>query len=47
MTAPLEHLLRNAVVHGIEPPAERRLRGKPETGHIVVLLRREGHAAEP
>jgi chemosensory pili system protein ChpA (sensor histidine kinase/response regulator) len=38
----LEHLVRNAVVHGIEPPAERLQRGKPETGHIELTLRREG-----
>src|SRR5690606_29738962 len=42
MLAPFEHLLRNAVVHGIEPPAERREAGKPETGHIELSLRREG-----
>lgn len=29
---------RNSVVHGIEPPAERRKRGKPETGHIAVYV---------
>ena len=40
--APLEHLLRNAVAHGIEAPAERRSAGKPETGRIVVALAREG-----
>lgn len=28
------HLLRNAVVHGIEAPAERRAAGKPETGRV-------------
>jgi len=42
MLAPFEHLLRNAVVHGIEPPAERRKAGKPETGRIELTLRREG-----
>ena len=42
MTAPLEHLLRNSVVHGIEAPAQRRARGKSETGVIRVNLRREG-----
>src|SRR5690606_31168549 len=42
MLAPFEHLLRNAVVHGIEPPAERRKAGKPETGRIELSLRREG-----
>jgi chemosensory pili system protein ChpA (sensor histidine kinase/response regulator) len=38
---PLEHLLRNAVVHGIEMPAERVLQGKPEPGRIAIDLRRE------
>jgi chemosensory pili system protein ChpA (sensor histidine kinase/response regulator) len=42
MLPPFEHLLRNAVVHGIETPAERRARAKPETGHIHLKLQREG-----
>jgi chemosensory pili system protein ChpA (sensor histidine kinase/response regulator) len=42
MLPPFEHMLRNAVVHGIEPPAERRTRGKPEAGRITVALHREG-----
>jgi chemosensory pili system protein ChpA (sensor histidine kinase/response regulator) len=42
MTAPLEHLLRNAIVHGIEAPDLRRERGKPEAGEIRVQLAREG-----
>jgi chemosensory pili system protein ChpA (sensor histidine kinase/response regulator) len=42
MTAPLEHLLRNAVVHGLETPEERRAAGKPETGTVRVTLKREG-----
>jgi len=42
ITAPLEHLLRNAVVHGIEDPAERALAGKPVVGTIVLRLSREG-----
>ena len=33
MLPPFEHMLRNAVVHGIETPAERLAAGKPETGH--------------
>lgn len=33
---PLLHLLKNAVVHGIEPPETRRLVGKPEKGRICV-----------
>jgi chemosensory pili system protein ChpA (sensor histidine kinase/response regulator) len=42
MLPPFEHMLRNAVVHGIELPAERLARGKPETGRIAVSLQREG-----
>jgi len=42
MVAPLEHLLRNSVVHGIEKPERRKARGKPETGTIHVSLHREG-----
>lgn len=42
MVAPLEHVLRNAVSHGIEPPALRAAAGKPETGTVTLNLRREG-----
>ncbi len=42
MLPPLEHMLRNAVVHGIESPADRLAHGKPETGQIHLSLRREG-----
>ncbi|MGQ0443292.1 MAG: Hpt domain-containing protein [Methylophilaceae bacterium] len=39
--APLEHLLRNAVAHGIELPSERKKQGKLETGTITLNLRRQ------
>ncbi|HEY0861161.1 MAG TPA: response regulator [Pseudoxanthomonas sp.] len=42
MTAPLEHLLRNSVAHGLESPQARRKAGKPEEGTVQVALRREG-----
>ncbi|TQV69637.1 response regulator [Exilibacterium tricleocarpae] len=42
MVAPLEHMLRNAVDHGIEPADERLKAGKPEAGRIVLSLGREG-----
>ena len=42
MLPPFEHMLRNAVVHGIEKPEERVRAGKPETGRIVLELHREG-----
>ncbi|MGQ9844453.1 MAG: chemotaxis protein CheW [Spirochaetota bacterium] len=33
---PLKHLLRNAIDHGIETPAERHTKGKPEEGIISL-----------
>ncbi len=38
---PLLHLLRNAVDHGIESPAERRASAKPPAGTIVLRAQRE------
>jgi two-component system chemotaxis sensor kinase CheA len=38
---PLLHLLRNAVDHGIESPAERRRAGKHEMGRIVLSAARD------
>lgn len=37
--APLHHLLRNAIDHGLESPDERVARGKPAMGRIVVDAR--------
>jgi two-component system chemotaxis sensor kinase CheA len=34
---PLVHMVRNAVDHGIETPAERRQNGKPEYGTVQLL----------
>ena len=42
IVAPLEHMLRNAVDHGIEPAEVRRASGKPEQGTIRLDLGREG-----
>ncbi len=42
MVPPLEHMLRNAVVHGIEAPERRSAAGKPEVGRISVSLERDG-----
>src|SRR5262249_58562767 len=39
---PLTHLVRNAVDHGIEPPAERVKRGKPAEGRLTLHARHEG-----
>ena len=40
--APLEHLLRNAVDHGIESPEQRRAAGKSAVGSVTLALQREG-----
>ncbi|HTB64605.1 MAG TPA: Hpt domain-containing protein [Steroidobacteraceae bacterium] len=42
MLPPFEHMLRNAVVHGIETPEERVAQGKNDTGTIHLDLQREG-----
>ena len=39
---PLTHMVRNAVDHGIEPPSDRVMAGKPETGHIRLNSWHEG-----
>ena len=42
MVAPLEHIIRNALSHGIETPVERVKKGKPETGRIAIDITRDG-----
>jgi two-component system chemotaxis sensor kinase CheA len=55
---PLMHLVRNALDHGIETPAERRERGKPETavlrlhaehrgGQIEIRVSDDGRGIDP
>jgi chemosensory pili system protein ChpA (sensor histidine kinase/response regulator) len=39
--APFEHMLRNAIAHGIETPAERRKLGKPAEGAVHITVARE------
>jgi chemosensory pili system protein ChpA (sensor histidine kinase/response regulator) len=39
--APLEHLLRNAVAHGMETPAERKKSKKNAMGNVTLKVRRE------
>src|SRR6185369_1643576 len=47
MKAPLLHLIRNAVDHGIEMPDERRRAGKPPQGRITIAVApREGNRIE-
>ncbi len=41
IVAPIEHMLRNAISHGIESPEERKKAGKPECGAIKITLERE------
>ena len=43
MTVAFEHLLRNSVVHGIEPPAQRQAEGKDPTGSITIALTQTGN----
>jgi two-component system chemotaxis sensor kinase CheA len=40
---PLVHIIRNAVDHGIETPAERRAAGKSESGRLTVAARQAGN----
>ncbi len=40
--APLEHMLRNSVVHGIEDAKTRQKAKKPAQGTITIALHREG-----
>ncbi len=41
ITAPLEHMLRNSIVHGIEESKVRRKAKKPEEGTITVTVESE------
>ena len=41
--APLEHMLRNAIAHGIETRDIRQAKGKPDIGEIALSLKREGN----
>lgn len=55
---PLMHLLRNAVDHGVEAPADRETTGKPAKGtvtleafheenHIIISVRDDGRGVDP
>ena len=43
LVSPLEHMLRNAIDHGIEGPEQRKKVGKSETGRISLNIAREGN----
>jgi two-component system, chemotaxis family, sensor kinase CheA len=42
ITDPLTHLVRNSCDHGIELPADRLARAKPETGTITLIASHQG-----
>jgi chemosensory pili system protein ChpA (sensor histidine kinase/response regulator) len=46
MAAPFEHLLRNAIVHGIEARARRLDAGKAETGELLVQVSQQGNEVQ-
>ena len=41
MKAPFEHMLRNALAHGIETPEDRTAAGKPSEGTVAIHVSRE------
>jgi len=41
---PLVHLVRNAIDHGIETPAERQAKGKAGEGHLTIAASQEGNS---
>jgi chemosensory pili system protein ChpA (sensor histidine kinase/response regulator) len=43
MTAPFEHLLRNAIAHGLESAEQRARLDKPSIGDVRLSLRQEGN----
>ena len=42
ITDPLTHLVRNSCDHGIELPAERLAKGKPEHGTLTLVASHQG-----
>jgi two-component system chemotaxis sensor kinase CheA len=43
ISEPLIHLIRNAVDHGIETPADRVRIGKPAAGHLILSAEQQGN----
>nr|WP_255216673.1 chemotaxis protein CheA [Pseudenhygromyxa sp. WMMC2535] len=43
LSDPLMHMIRNAIDHGIEKPAERVARGKPRAGRITLSAYQKGN----
>ncbi|MCR4378542.1 MAG: ATP-binding protein, partial [Rhodospirillales bacterium] len=46
MKDPVMHLLRNAIDHGIESPAERKRKGKPSQGNVWLRARQTQNSIE-
>ena len=44
LTDPLMHIIRNALDHGIEPPDERRAKGKPAAGRVTLEAYQQGNS---
>ena len=42
MAGPIEHLLRNAVTHGIESASVRQAAGKPQAGQLLIEAQQDG-----
>ncbi len=40
---PLMHIIRNAIDHGLESPAERKAAGKPEKGNVKLQASQKGN----
>ncbi len=43
MAGPFEHLVRNAIVHGLEMPSERLAAGKTDSGELRIDVRKENN----
>ncbi len=44
LSDPLIHMVRNAVDHGLEPPADREAAGKPRAGTVSLLASHRGNS---
>jgi two-component system, chemotaxis family, sensor kinase CheA len=44
LTDPLMHIIRNALDHGIEPPEERRAKGKSAVGRLTLNAYQQGNS---
>ncbi|MCP4021996.1 MAG: chemotaxis protein CheA [Desulfobacteraceae bacterium] len=42
LSSPFTHLIRNCIDHGVEPPLERLIQSKPETGSIHIKVFSQG-----